>query len=163
MYVFTFIDSSDKINAIYCLEFKISFQSHFQQTLQNSICNKMKSWQCLKLKTEMQFISPHSCAVVKFSSGQRNMIKTYQNKADTTTLITKITLNFFSTAKITKLQLSNSKIAKLSYSIAQCLTWYYGYFLGYLHGSIQRFLPAAVWETLVSPNHTNENILRYRC
>ena len=41
--VFTSIDSPDNINAIYCLEFKISFQSHFQQTLQNSICNKMKS------------------------------------------------------------------------------------------------------------------------
>ena len=48
-------------------------------------------------------------------------------------------------------------------SLAQCLTWYYGYFLGYLLGSIQTFLPAVAWETLVSPNHTNENILRYRC
>ena len=46
---------------------------------------------------------------------------------------------------------------------AQCLTWYYGYFLRYLLGSIQIFLPAVAWETLVSPNHTNENILRYRC
>ena len=42
-----------------------------------------------------------------------------------------------------------------AHTIAQCLTWYYGYFLGYLFGSI--------WKTLVSPNHTNENILRYRC
>ena len=52
---------------------------------------------------------------------------------------------------------------KLCHTLAQCLIWYYGYFLGYLLGSIQRFLPAAAWETLVSPNHTNENILRYRC
>ena len=48
-------------------------------------------------------------------------------------------------------------------TLAHCLTWFFGYFLGYLLGSIQRFLPAAAWETLVSPNHTNENILKYRC
>ena len=112
--VFTFIDSPDNINAIYCLEFKISFQSHFQQNLQNSICNKMKSWQCLKLKTEMQFISPHSCAVERFSSGQPNMIKTCHNTANTTPMITKIALNFFRPGK---LQNSNFQSKKLSYSL----------------------------------------------
>ena len=48
-------------------------------------------------------------------------------------------------------------------TLAHCLTWYLDYFLRYFLGSIQRFLPAAAWETLVSPNHTNENILRYWC
>ena len=35
---------------------------------------------------------------------------------------------------------------------AHRLTWYFGHFLGYFLWSIQRFLPAAAWETLVSPN-----------
>ena len=47
-------------------------------------------------------------------------------------------------------------------TIAHYLTWYFGYFLGYLLGSIQGFLPAAAWKTLVSTNHTNVNIQRYR-
>ena len=43
----------------------------------------------------MQFISPHSCAVERFSPGQPNMIKTYHNKANTTPLIKKNVLNFY--------------------------------------------------------------------
>ena len=40
---------------------------------------------------------------------------------------------------------------------------YFEYSIGYLLGSIQNFLLAARWETFVSPNYTNENILKYRC
>ena len=40
-----------------------------------------------------------------------------------------------------------------------CLTWYFWYLLR----SIQGFRPAAAWESLVSPNRSNENIQRYRC
>ena len=50
-----------------------------------------------------------------------------------------------------------SKFLGNQMTVAQCLTCYYEYFLGYLLGSIQRFLPAEAWELLVSPNHTNEN------
>ena len=49
--------------------------------------------------------------------------------------------------------------SKSSWKQSSCLIWYFEYFLG----TIQGFLSAAAWETLVNPIYTNENFQRYRC
>ena len=36
--------------------------------------------------------------------------------------------------------------------LIHCLMWYFGYFLGYLLGSIQKFISDAAWENFISPN-----------